>query len=812
MPSLGGYPDEYGDLLIIAEGNNTAVGISYRATGGEAITQASIAPEGSLSIQLPAGIAPDFQITSSPLGQLCTLPVDWQFHVMPRSQTLKLDCENRFALPASLTAYPLQWVGFDGVALDSIAAELRIEFTRSGNTQVLPLVVADTQLLFSIPDNSSGNATLTLWQGSEKIADIATTIGSIPTLDPANFVDDWFSDQFGTVEQSLSASAYLAWNAQHTEQLASFKQQYAALSEPDKLVVARTLWANVTAMNEAFAASAAELNQWRAPLLSKTTLTSCISATGSLGTMVAGVGIGMAATTYVGSVLASGTGLAAPVIIIGAGIITASIPINAEPKVRQRARNAVRTCARYVLTFAPEGYAYSPQSNSLRHNLVSKPSGDEPLITRTLNLVHAQPYSTKLMAQRELPPVLVSAIRNAQTLFQPVSGFLGDSLDWLFLFDFKPTMPLNSGAQFTLTAEGISATTLSLDSSSALAIELALTADPLPSRPTPFAINATATVRDSWLDEDIPVEIAIDGHLSGLAPIAFDITYDVLPGETIEFTLPTEFATATSIITAPQVGTLAAGDAVGKYTYAAAGETEEEQDTFVYEASNYTGSAQAQVTINLLPHCEEVWEGYRMCNFDYSTDDYHLSMSVGMSNKPTDNNLCRNISRNLGVQYYKKNDDQGDSATISVGSNMNVIRCNDYTRTETVRGLDRAGSARSGSESLTTFDFTNGSFSKEHRIHQSLTVYQGVEGAITSYESCAMNDTSSGSARRSSFMGPDGPDGVKTIYDYGAESLVYCPTITHYDIAPYSIDFIINSVNVYNHGMMIFKSRGYTLE
>src|SRR5690606_27066507 len=342
-PPLTGRPGETGDLHLTATGNTGTVEVSYRPEGGAAVAKLAFGREERRSLSLPAGIAPDLSLTAVADGQHCELSVDWRFQVMPRDEEITIECFDSFLLPASINAYPLQWVALPGRALDAIQPDLRVELVHGSETTNVEFVIENGSLLFMMPDIAAGSGQVTLWQGDNAIAEVPLTIVAIPDLDTSTFLTGWFEDQLSGIEDILSPEAFNEWEEKKKTDVFYISEEFQKLSDEDQALVARYLWANMAAIDDLLN-PLEPFGRRDIVQLQKASLLSCTGHIIRLGSFTAATGYLGLGVVAVGSAV---TGPAAPVAIAASGLLVSAIAIKSAEKARVMVKNTVAACSTY---------------------------------------------------------------------------------------------------------------------------------------------------------------------------------------------------------------------------------------------------------------------------------------------------------------------------------------------------------------------------------------------------------------------------------------------------------------------------------
>ena len=789
--------------MLKATGNRAAVGLSYRPTGDASVEQLSLDPEQSQTLRLPAGIAPELKLTSVPAGQYCELSVERQFQVMARDEVVQIDCGDRFLLPESLTAYPLQWVVLPGASLASIQETLRVELIQGDSSSDVPFTIEEGVLRFMMPDATAGVGQIQLWQGDTEIAQIPLTLLATPDLDTDTFLDGWFAEQFVGVEDALSPSELALWQARYDEDSAELRRLYEELSDEDKAAVARYLWVNMTALNNLL--ETPEVYGKDGVLhLQKASVLSCAASVIKLASFTAGVG-------YAGlGVVAVGSAAGGPVAIVASGLIVSALAIKSTDKARELATNTVAACAIYrsepslldqILAEKPMQGATAKTLQPFNINLQKDSS--EVVITRKFDLLHEQPYQTALRVRRELPETVVRNLRSLQSTLQPISGLVGDRLDWLYLFDFDERIPVSRINTINVSGDNIRANTLTLGELSILSVELAFDDQPFPDRPVRFAITGDAEVHDTWLDNTVPVELNLTGHLSGKKPLAFDVTLNFRPEETLEFTLPTEFATTTSIVTAPLHGRVLPGNELGEYRYIP-DEDNEEQISFVYEAKNSMGTAQGTITLIPLKACvyeflanSKTWR----CNYEFPTEEGVLKVTVDIKDDVTGlGGHCMEDMRSIHAYYEKSSANSG----VWASATRERVTCEDRI----VELTNRVNPLR-GYDSLSYWTNLNGGLISANYIIQAYNDPGTLEAPVLDTKCHFLVDNTPYSEINHFPL----IDGVRhgPLFT-SSHSLTYCPRVSASDIAPFSADFPVTAESVFRYAEQILEMEGIKIQ
>ena len=633
-PRLGGRAGDYGDLHFQAIGSEDVVTLSYRPTGGKAVAELSLSPGQSELLSLPAGIAPDIGLVSTPAGQYCHLSVDWQFQVMPREERITVDCFDRITVPENIDAYPLQWIALPGAGLADIQASLRVELIQDSTAADISFVVENDTLLFMMPDDVvADTGQLHVWHGGTRIAEAQVNITPIPQLNMSTFLDNWFLDLFEGVEDALPPGAVSPWQGRYNQEVQDLRQRFDALSGDEKELAARYLWANLNSM-EHF------LNPPLLPArrgafgLTASSVSSCgVAAIKLAGFTAATVFVGWGSVELLGSL--GLTGPVAGVVAVGGGIAVAALMIKATDKARDMAKDMVEVCAifRGLLGGNDNDGADNPAARVAGR---ATPRSNQPAVTtRTLHLVHGQPYETALRVRRVLPPNAIASLRGLQEALRPVSGFFDEGLDWLYLFDFDARLPLTPASGLSLYGTGMAANTLGLNGDSNLSIELVFTGQPLPERPVPFQVTGEATAYDAWLGKDVPVSLDLRGNLSGEPPVAFDVMFNIMPNEVFKLTVPMEFATSAIITRQPRHGRIFAGVGLGEFHYFP-DEDNYEPDSFEYEAINGFGTERGLVTLTVNDHCKlnDGSDWMWTCTYNFRNEGVIFEVYTGTSMYP----------------------------------------------------------------------------------------------------------------------------------------------------------------------------------
>lgn len=803
-PPLTGRPGEVGDLHLVATGNREPVEVRYRPEGGVAVATVSVAPEETRSLTgLPAGISPDLTLTSVPTGQHCELSVDWRFQVMPRDEEITIDCTDRFLLPASISAYPLQWVALPGTALDSVASELRVELTHDSATTDIQFAIESGSLIFMMPDLQPGTGQVKLWQGDTAIAEVPLTVVAIPALNTATFLDGWFEDQLSGIEDVLSADELTDWQLQTSAQKTQLRSQFQSLSAEDQMIVARYLWANMEAIN-AFLNPSVEFARGGAMHLQKASLLACTGHIIKLGSFTAAVGYVGLGTVAVGSAV---TGPAAPVAAVASGLLVSAIAIKSAAKARVMVRETVAACSLYrsepsLLDEILEG------ESSARRGRLQKAGATDVVITRKLDLAHQQPYQTALRVRRVLPANLISNVRTLQSILQPISGLLGERLDWLYMFDVDERLLLSSANDLNVTGEKITANTLNLDDAmSMFSVELAFVGEPLPDRPVPFVITGEANVHDSWLGEDVPVSLELKGHLTGKPPVAFNVNYSFKSRETFSFKLPVEFATSTVIVVNPEHGDLYNGVEVGEYFYFPDWDSTAPQDSFEYEARSGLGTSKGKVTLTRQDNCTYQDTDYGrqwVCKYTYDTLERMLTVSFLIKEDfIVDEGKCRETSREAKIFYYDRANasipDHNDLSDLT--ARVKYLRCNDSVQEYAYLGK---GKQAENDRTLEITRENNGDYYSRYYAN-SPGIYNGREGKFLSGRSCysVTGYVRSDAQRSFLFQGSGTP--IASIAD---DSYLYCPQVRPVDMVPFPVDLIVDAPTAFRYGIQLLEREG----
>lgn len=796
-PMLSGRPGEFGDVVVQALGNLDAVEISYRPNGNDELKTLSLGPQQTQTLRLPSGIAPDMKLTSVPDRQHCELSVDWEFNVMPRNQVVEVECVDRFMLPVSIEAYPLQWVAFSGVSLADVKAELRVELLVGSTSQNIPFVIENNALLFMMPDLEPGAGQVKLWQGTTSLAQMPLTIKAIPTLNTATFVDGWFADQFDGVEDALSPEELSLWQAKYNAESMQFRNAFDALNDDEKLQVARYLWANLSAANEL-------LNPPLGPLLlQKPSMQLCgkhVIELASFTTLVSSWSVGAIALG------ASVTGPAAPAAVLASGLVVSAFTIKALNTIPTMVKNTVAACTDYRGESGLVGEDATDNLFSMNKSRLQKTSDTGATITRTLDLAHGQAYQTALRVKRVLPANLISGLGSLQIALQPISGMVGERLDWLYLFDFDERMLLSSVSSLGVTGEQIRANTLNFDES-ILSIELAFVGEPMPDQPVPFTITGVASTTDTWLGKTVDVSLDIKGHLTGKPPVAFDAQFHFASDEVFKFTVPVEFATSTKVVVKPEHGQVFDGVELGEFYYFPKMGSRE-HDSFEYEATSRLGSSKGKVTLTRQDDCTYQDSEYGrlwVCKYAFNTYERSLAVSVLIKDDFLfENGNCREVSREVNVFYKDQpgapDPDHNDPSTIS--ASIKNLQCSESTR-QYVNHYTETGT----NSTLRIARNKNGGLDEYFYSTSSPGYYNQIKGEFRNYRSCGTIRGNPFSTRNSSFYraGSSGAEYSNYLTD---ASLIYCPSVQPADLVPFPADFAVDYLSAFRYGLQLLEKQG----
>lgn len=601
-PKLSGREGDDSELKFQALGNDDIVTLSYRPEGGTEVAQLAIGPGLSETVRVPAGIAPDITIIASPARQHCRLSVDWQFQVMPREEVVSIECADRITVPDDLRLYPLQWAALPGVEVTDIQADLRVELSAGASVTELPFIVTDNTLLFVIPEASAGTGQVRFWHRNVVLASVSTEVLALPELDSQTFLDGWFASLFEDVEAALPVGSVGEWQAFYSQHALEFRQKFEALSQQEKDSVVRYLWANLSGVNEIVNPLQTQTKAMRGfAALSAGSVAACGQSAIKLAAFTALIVYGSVA----GAELLGSLGLTGPAgaaVAVGGGLAIAAAVISLADKGQALARKTVETCAvfRGVLAGAEQDEATQRARVAGRMMPMNSPA---IVSTRTLKLVHEQPYQTALRVRRTLSPNAAAAMRGLQRAMQPVSGLFGERLDWLYLFDFDARLPLQPSVALTVSGATIAAHELAVSADSMLSIKLGFATTPWPDRPVPFRITGELSAQDDWLAKQVPVSLDMEGYLSGKPPVAFDVVFNITPNEVFRLTAPTEFATSVTVTRSPRFGRVFSGVGLGEFHYFP-DEHNTEEDSFEYEAANGFGAERGVVTLQVNDRCQ----------------------------------------------------------------------------------------------------------------------------------------------------------------------------------------------------------------
>lgn len=777
-PSLTGYEGPPGELLLQAEGNRGPVTIGYRPLGQGMIDTVIVGPDEQVPLSLAVGVAPDLHLVSVPEGQHCELSVDWQFQVMPWEDAVSIACGELLVTPQQLHVYPLQWVALPGVELAQHRDGLRAQLTMAGSVPVsLELTVRDDALVFLVPDLISGTGELQVWFGDAEPTIIPIDVAPIPELDVSTFMANWWA-RLDDVGALLDGDALASWRQHLAQKRGEIEPLFAALSALEQVAVVRYLWANLTAAEEALhepvmlARSAARL------------LPDCGMAVIGLASYTAVhvlAAVGVAELTG----LLTLTGPAAVVGVLLGGVAVAAILSEAVDGSRLRARKAVQICADYrgLVSGGVHDFDIMPQ--------VAAKSGPAVITTTTLRLAHEQPYQSALRVRRVLPAELTQRIRGLQSALQPISGFFGERLDWLYLFDFDARLPLKS-AQLSVSGAHVKANTLVVQNS-LLSVELAVTGEPEPDRLLPFRLAGSGEATDTWLGETLPVNIDLRGHLSGRKPLAFDVTLDVAPGDALRFTVPVEFATSTMIVTQAARGNVFHGDELAEYYYFP--NDGFVTDQFQYRATNNAGSAEGTVTFRLMDQCQRQNSTQIACTYVFR-DVGRMFKALAANDEPMEqggvqswrvfsmHTLEGELLERHAVYHYRH---EGEPA----GGNWVVNRA------------ERVVSSDNGQWRSSMIDLhqgLDGSILQGHAFLETEATYSDQRGVFFTSAACTNLPDYQTSSRSTGFSSDD-PLGVREEFsNEWAESLVYCPTMADLTrLVPLSPTHSIDAASVYRY-------------
>ena len=762
-PSLTGYEGPPGELLLQAEGNRGPVTIGYRPSGQSMVDTVVVGPDEQVPLSLAVGVAPDLHLVSVPEGQHCALSVDWQFQVMPWSEIVTLTCGELLVTPQQLNVYPLQWVALPGAVLEEHAESLRAELVMSGSAPVsLDLSVRDDAVVFLVPDLISGTGELRVWVGGDGPIIIPVNVATIPALDIADFMAAWWAD-LEDMGAFLDPTALASWLQQLNDKRTEIEQQFAALDSAEQRAVVRYLWANLTAAEEALhepmmlARSAARL------------LPDCGLAV-----------IGLASYTTVHVLAAVGTvelvgllslsGPAAAVAAVAGGVAVSAIMIRAVDGSRARARRAVQICADYrgQVGAGENGSDIVSRTAPRMAPLMAPKAEPATITTTTLRLAHEQPYQSALRVRRVLPAELALRIRGLQNALQPVSGFFGERLDWLYLFDFDARLPLES-AQLSASGNHVRANALAVQDST-LFVELAITGEPASDRPLPFRLAGSGEVQDDWLGETLPVDIDLRGHLSGRKPLAFDVTLEVVPGDALRFIVPVEFATATSIVTQTARGNVFHGNALGEYYYIPSGSFVTDQ--FQYRATNSAGEAEGTVTFKQMDHCHRENDTLIACTYVFH-DAGRLFKTLAANDEPMGAygrqswrmfsmyTLEGELLAQHEVYRYRNNGVAEHEKWIINRGERVVVSDNGQWRRSTVALHHKL----------------SGPIIEAQAFLETDSTYGDQRGTSFSSAACTNAGENRYSSRETGFTSDDPLGGREVFSVMSAESLVYCPSL-----------------------------------
>jgi hypothetical protein len=436
-------------------------------------------------------------------------------------------------------------------------------------------------------------------------------------------------------------------------------------------------------------------------------------------------------------------------------------------------------------------------------NINLQKDSSEVVITRKFDLLHEQPYQTALRVRRELPETVVRNLRSLQSTLQPISGLVGDRLDWLYLFDFDERIPVSRINTINVSGDNIRANTLTLGELSILSVELAFRDQPFPDRPVRFAITGDAEVHDTWLDNTVPVELNLTGHLSGKKPLAFDVTLNFRVEETLEFTLPTEFATTTSIVTGPLHGRVLPGAKLGEYRYIP-DEDNGEQVSFVYEAQNSMGTARGTVTLIPLKACVyevvadvETWR----CHYEFPTAEGVLMATVDIQDDVTGlGGHCLEDMRRILAYYEKSSANSG----VWVSATRQRVTCEDRI----VELTNRVNPLR-GYDSLSYWTNLNGGLiSADYYI--SASNGPNTADSPVLYAKCHVSTDGRAYSEISRYPLIDGVRHGPLFTS--SHSLTYCPRVSASDIAPFSADFPVTAESVFRYAEQILEMEGIKIQ
>lgn len=803
-PPLTGRPGETGDLHLTATGNTGTVEVSYRPEGGAAVAKLAFGREERRSLSLPAGIAPDLSLTAVPDGQHCELSVDWRFQVMPRDEEITIECFDRFLLPASINAYPLQWVALPGRALDAIQPDLRVELVHGSETTNVEFVIENGSLLFMMPDIAAGSGQVTLWQGDNAIAEVPLTIVAIPDLDTSTFLTGWFEDQLSGIEDILSPEAFNEWVEKNETDAFYVFEEFQKLSDEDQALVARYLWANMAAINDLLN-PLEPFGRRDIIQLQKASLLSCTGHIIRLGSFTAATGYLGLGVVAVGSAV---TGPAAPVAIAASGLLVSAIAIKSAEKARVMVKNTVAACSTYraepsLLDQVLEGES---MSSSNKGRLQKAGSAADIVVTRKFDLADGQTYQTALRVRRVLPDNLTKTVRALQSTLQPISGLFDGELDWLYLFDFDERLLLSSARGLSASGNQIAANTLSFNEAmSVLTVELAFTGD-IPERPAPFLITGTADVHDSWLDTTIPVSIELRGHLSGKPPIVFNGHYTFRSKEVTKFSLPLEFATAVNIVVETKYGKVFNGAEPGEFYYFPDEDSTEPEDSFEYEAISDLGKAKGKVTLTRQDECTYQDSEYGrlwVCKYTYEAHEKRLTVSFLIKEAYlVHSKACKEQSREARVFYYDKSSPYiPDHNEISeVTATIKYLTCDDGYEQHAYLAKGAPG------ENDRTLAITrrDGTRYSEYISHSTGSL-NGQQGIYRYKQSCFSSPYSLGSVLERRFSGT-------ILSSLNKDSLLYCPQVQPADMIPFPSNLIVDSPTAYRYGVQLLQQQGISVK
>lgn len=267
-----------------------------------------------------------------------------------------------------------------------------------------------------------------------------------------------------------------------------------------------------------------------------------------------------------------------------------------------------------------------PSARSLSPQSINNEGADENF--RRLDLISHTPKQTRLWTKKRISPTAEHMIRQAQKVLMPVSGFFGDTLNYLYLIEFEKVLPVDDGSVsiFELISTGVPVGREFAQSGNTVTLNLHFTGD-APDEPQPYRLTFAATVLDDPAKPPVPVKLKFRGTVHGQKPVTYNDAFVLAPGEALSgIALRAEYAESFEIVSQPQSGTLTLVDsAKGVFRYIPAlGQATSASFSFV--AKNIHGtSAAATVNISISRDCS-YWQAYQVCEYADPNGNGHIQV------------------------------------------------------------------------------------------------------------------------------------------------------------------------------------------